>query len=239
MEDLSEYWDSLKYRIQENFWEYFWKIFWIVLIAGLAYYFIFHKNERDYRVSASDKIEQKNFSGAIEIYSNAINAYPKEYEFYNLRAKAKELKRDYSGALEDYNNSIKLDSNYEYSSRYEDIINLKYHKLKDYKGTIEYCNKALKLWPKDDQFYFIRDAARDSIKDFDGMIDDYNDALETRPDWNDLYIFRGKAKFYQKDYIGAIVDFNKAIDTKLDQLLRIQKEGEEGRRIQLEFNIHY
>jgi tetratricopeptide (TPR) repeat protein len=89
---------------------------------------------------------------------------------------------------------------------------IKKSELKDYKGAITDCNKAIELDSQFAEAYDVRGTAKDELKDYKGALEDYNKAIEINPQYADAFYNRGIVKFHLNDIEGAIADYTKAIE---------------------------
>lgn len=167
------------------------------------------KNEYigSYYISRAEiKHKLKNYSGAVDDYSKAIELNPQGY-YYKSRGDSKVELKDYSGAIEDYSKLIELGwgaFSYILRASAKDEIN-------DFSGAIEDYSKAILLEPKTDYYYYYRGLAKSNLKDYRGAIEDYSKAILLAPNSVDYYINRGNAKYNIGDYKGAISDYTKVI----------------------------
>jgi tetratricopeptide (TPR) repeat protein len=84
-------------------------------------------------------------------------------------------------------------------------------KLKNYRGAIEDCTKALELKKQYAEAHICRGNAYCHIKDWQLAIDDLNNAIRIGTTDPTAYYWRGFAHYYKKDYLLAIPDFSEAL----------------------------
>ncbi len=120
----------------------------------------------------------QNFSSKIKDVDIAIQINPKNADFYLHRS---ELRKTYEPeAIEDCNKAIEVDPNYAKAYRYRGY--LKYD-LEDFKGAIEDFNKADKIAPNDDAWYYDkRGSTKEFLNDYEGAIEEYIKAIKIYPD---------------------------------------------------------
>lgn|GEM_PF-2747014 len=100
------------------------------------------KTTDDYNKSAAEKIQKKDYKGAIEDLTKVIELTPKDAGAYFGRGLTKITAGDYKGAIEDYNKSIELDPKNSWA--YSDRGNAK-TRLNDLEGAVEDYTKAFDL----------------------------------------------------------------------------------------------
>lgn len=107
------------------------------------------------------KLMAKDYQGAIEDHTKAIEIVPQESEAYYNRAIAKADSKDEKGAIADYKKAVLLDQKHPkiyYSCRMKNV-------LKDYKGAIKDCTKAIKEYPLYSEAYYNRGIAYEKLGD--------------------------------------------------------------------------
>jgi tetratricopeptide (TPR) repeat protein len=160
-----------------------------------------------YIYRAEAKEELKEYRGAIEDYTKAIELVPKAASGYSYRADLKEKLEDYRGAIEDYTKAIELDlkpSGYYYSLRASVKMD-----LEDYRGAILDYNKAIELEPES-YYYNYRGSCKFNINNYLGAIADYTKAIQLDPKDANSYLNRGRLKILTKDKKGGCKDLSKA-----------------------------
>jgi Flp pilus assembly protein TadD len=109
----------------------------------------------------------------------------------------------------DYENVI--ENNLQDADAYNDLCARKYD-LKDYRGAIANCNKAIMINPRHSAAYYNRANAKGELSDIEGAMADYGTAIEINPKDFAAYTNRGGIKYESKDFDGAISDFSKAVE---------------------------
>jgi tetratricopeptide (TPR) repeat protein len=79
---------------------------------------------------------------------------------------------------------------------------------------IDAYTKGITLRPEDEQFYFNRAVAYQSLQNFRATLDDYAKAVELNPEYVEAYHNRGVLRYNQNDFAGAVEDFNEIIKLK-------------------------
>ncbi len=167
------------------------------------------KDEIEFSKRAGNKMDKKDYSGAISDYNRAIGINPNyEMLFYN-RGTAKVYLDQNRDAIEDFNKAIKM--NPEYKAAY---INRALAKatIEDYTGAIADFTKVVELDPTYVSGYYEIGNLKRKTEDFAGAIEAYDKVVILVTDDANTYFFRGLAKCKTQDYKGGIIDFAKAIE---------------------------
>ena len=170
---------------------------------------VFFEQAESYFNQGRFMLQLKDYKGAIENFSIAINLRPNNPDAYNNRGSAKWFLKDYTGALLDYTKAVKL--NPDYSIAYNNC-GLAKAKLKDNRGAIEDYSKAIELNPNYVNTYINRGDTKVEIWKYEEALEDYSKCIEIDPNNKLAYIKRGRAKARLNDYRGAIKDYTKAIE---------------------------
>jgi tetratricopeptide (TPR) repeat protein len=81
---------------------------------------------------------------------------------------------------------------------------------------INYCNKAISLYPGLTEAYNNKGLAYDKLKQYDQSIENYNKAIQLDPRYASAYNNRGMSYHSLKKYQQAIEDYNKALSLQPD-----------------------
>jgi tetratricopeptide (TPR) repeat protein len=161
------------------------------------------------------KFNAKDYQGAVDDYSKAVQLKPDYAEAYNNRGESKVRLQDCEGALKDFDAAIAMKADYAHA--YFNRANLK-NRLKNYGAAIDDFNKTLSMEPHHVDTHFNRAYARSRLQDHEGALHDLSKVIELRPGNAVAYNNRGIAKAMLGDYRGAIDDFNKAIKLRPDYM---------------------
>jgi serine/threonine protein kinase len=153
--------------------------------------------------------ETKDYSGAIENYSKAIELNPQYASAYYNRGYAYYNKGNYDQAIKDYNKTIVL--NPQHANAYNNR-GIAYKKKGNYDQAIKDYNKTIVLNPQYANAYNNRGIAYKKKGNYDQAIKDYNKAIELNPLYALAYYNRGLAYYNKGNYDQAIMDYNKAIE---------------------------
>jgi tetratricopeptide (TPR) repeat protein len=174
----------------------------------------------DYYVSANQKYDKSNYSGALADYNQAISLNSRFANAYLNRGRVKHEKlNDLSGALADYNQAIEIDR--KFALAYNNRGWLKHGSLEDFPGALADYNQAIALDPKLALAYNNRGWLKHGhLQDTPGALADYNGAISLNPKLALAYSNRGWLKHGNlNDVPGALADYNTAI--KLDRKLAL------------------
>ena len=163
----------------------------------------------DYVFNADQRFEKKDYKGAIEAYSKAIEINPAHPSAYNNRGASRHYLQDYQGAKEDYSKSIEINPK-DADAYYNRGLAKTY--LKDYRGAILDYNRVIKINPNDADAYYYRGLNKANLTNYKDSKNDYSKAIEIDPKYEMAYYNRGLARAFLEDYKGAIEDYNKAIE---------------------------
>ena len=165
------------------------------------------------------RLEKKDYTAAIEMYSKVIELRP-NYEYaYFRRGYCKGLVGDLKGQVEDYSKHIELEPT---ADNYVSRALIK-NKLEDYQGVIDDCTKAIKLKKKHSFAHRFRGEAKFKLNDFLGAITDLDVPIaiedKKKPDNLikvnlSLFIslkYRGLSWVAVKEFEKALEDFNRMI----------------------------
>ena len=173
-------------------------------------------NDADRDFLANQKYEEglklyyeRNFNGAIQLYSEALEINPNFAEAYTNRGNAYGKLRQYKPAIQDFNKSIEINPNFDraYYNRglVHDELGQKEQAIQDY-------SKAIELNPNYEWAYCNRGVAYYDLGQFERAIEDYTQAIKINSNDELYYNNRGNAYFQLFQYKLAIKDYDKAIE---------------------------
>jgi tetratricopeptide (TPR) repeat protein len=135
-----------------------------------------------------DFYNHKDFTGAIEKFTKAIEADPANARAYLQRSQAYLATDETDKALSDLTQAINLDP--ENADAYI-LRSSVYFLKKEYGKVIDDCDRALELTPKEHSVFFIRGAAYAEMQKYDQALDDLNQAIDLDPNPDgDFYAYR-------------------------------------------------
>lgn len=161
-----------------------------------------------YFSDAMECYENKDYEGAINYFTKAIELGANDKVIYSKRGLTYVHLEDYPKAIGDFSTVIKLDANDK--SGYADR-GFVYLRIKDYPKAIDDFTKAIESNINDKFIYGGRGAAYIGIKDYPKAINDFTKAIDLDENNKNAYAHRGLVYLYIKDYKEAIEDFRKVI----------------------------
>ncbi|MDY6896827.1 MAG: tetratricopeptide repeat protein [Cyanobacteriota bacterium] len=130
-----------------------------------------------------------NYPAAINSYTKAIQANPKDAEMYSLRGDTYSANGDFKKALADQTQAIRINPNY--ASAYTSRATIRLAQQKDSQGALTDLDKALNLDPSQDKAYFFRAIIRIQQKDNQRALADINNAIKYVVSDADRYMYKG------------------------------------------------
>ncbi len=148
-----------------------------------------------------------NYSAAIDSFTKAIQANPKDAEMYVLRGDVYLAKEDYQKALADYSQAIRINPNY--ANAYTSRASIQFQK-KDFQGALADLNKALSLDSSQDKAYFFRAMISIQQQNRSQAQADIKKAIQFAYNDADGYIYKGFERVLQGDRQGALNNFQQS-----------------------------
>jgi tetratricopeptide (TPR) repeat protein len=133
----------------------------------------------------------KDYKGAIDDFTKAIEIYPKGSVYYRFRSWAKKYLGDLAGTLSDQDKEIELDP-----LTPDNYIRRAYTKsnLNDLFGAVSDYSKAIEIEPSNSYYYNYRADIKRKQDDFAGAILDYTKIIELDEIARTGYYMRGRVK---------------------------------------------
>lgn len=165
-------------------------------------------------IKACEKaLSDKDYDAAEMIADRLVKLNPDSVDGYAWRGRARSLSLHGGdeGALADLTRAISMGTNgngrpYECMARLMDAKG-------DRKKAISYLDEAIKIDPKEHDYYKHRAALRADLGDFAGARSDYDKAVEIRGSAT-CFFNRGRFLETQKDYDQALKDYASAIEVE-------------------------
>lgn len=158
---------------------------------------------------------EKDYQGAINNFTKAIDLDSEDGSLYACRAESKEKLEDYLGVIEDTTMAIALhkEEYFYLKSRLYLIRSNAKKKLGEHKGYLEDLAKEKESKTNEDteKFNNLADSFFEN-KDYKSAIENYTKAIDINTNDPLLYLYRGQSKSELKDYLGALSDYSKAIE---------------------------
>ena len=167
--------------------------------------------------SGLEKLDRRDYAGAVADFSHAIETHPTFEELYFYRGMAKGYMGDDRGAVEDLTLAIKNGPGY-YEAYLHRAITLYF--MKDYRGTLADCSDALEINPKLAKAWRYRGKALIQLGDPAAAVRDLDRAIELKPDDAEAYYFRGFAKYALGETEAGCLDFGVAADLGNEEAAR-------------------
>ena len=133
----------------------------------------------DYFLRAYELAEQKDYDGAIENYTKAIELNPNDAIAYNNRGNAYCNKGECDKAIADYNKAIELDPK---EADYYNNRGFAYAKMGRFGEALKDCNQALEIDPNCAEAYDSRGIVYEKMDKLKEALADYDKALELNHD---------------------------------------------------------
>ncbi len=176
---------------------------------------------KEYLDNGNAKFNQKDYTGAIADYTQAIALDPKFAPAYNNRGIAKRQLQDYTGAIADYTQAIELDPKLAlaYNNR-----GLAKRYLKDDTGAIADYTQAIEIDSNYAQAYHNRGAAKARLKDYTGAMADYTQAIALNPNYALAYYNLCCTYSLKGETAEAIKHLRRALELGYDNFNNIAKD---------------
>lgn len=166
----------------------------------------------------------KDYYGAIEKFSKAIEINPMYDRAYVNRGACKANLKDYDGALKDATYSIKINPELPIAYYNRGIA---FYNLNRFDDAFKDFSLTIQLDPENADAYNMRGLTYEEFNQMDKALSDYNKAILYDPLSEAGYGNRGRIRMYQsKDYRGALQDFNRAIELNPEAFNSYSHRGE-------------
>lgn len=160
------------------------------------------------------KLHQKDYKGAIESFTKAVELQSSHYLAYTYRADIHLLLKNYQAAIEDYSKAI------DYNPAHSHIRNgrgIAYAALGDYKRAIENHSEAISIYPEEGAGYRYRAIAYYQIGEDEKALKDLNNAIARNERDAEAYLTRGNVYARLKNSPSAIADYQQSAKLYLAQ----------------------
>jgi tetratricopeptide (TPR) repeat protein len=157
--------------------------------------------------------EQKEYAQAQQVFQQAVNVQPENYEAIKYLADSKHKQELFVAAIADYDRAEELRPNE--SAVYFDRGAAKVF-IEEFRSAIKDLDKAIELDPNNAEIYYFRGFSHAELEKYNNAIEDYSKAIELDPDYAAAYYNRGAAKAEQKHYEAGMSDFEIALNKKPD-----------------------
>lgn len=169
-----------------------------------------------YYLRAQLMFKGKNYKGALEMASYAVEIKPKYIEPMVFKGMVRFTQKEYNYAIKELNEAIKaMPADKPDYEAYKMRAKAKFE-VSDFKGAVTDWNVYIEAFPKEEEALISRGAAKININDNSGAIVDLDEALKLNPKNPVIYNYRGVAKAGLKQYVEALKDYNASIKIKFD-----------------------
>lgn len=182
-----------------------------MLVSFAGYGQVYDKYTTDLFNRGCEKVSRKDFTGAIEDFSEIIRRFPDVKQGYENRGVARFYLLDFNGALADYDRALELDPN-DYNT-YGRRGWAKFH-LQEYNGAIQDFTRALDGVKDKAPYYNIRGQAKYLVRDLKGAIADFDKVVSSWPVNKSVkskaYYWRGLSEIDMGEKEAGCLDLRKA-----------------------------
>lgn len=155
----------------------------------------------------------RDFQGAVDLFSKAIEINPLDAEPYANRGNALRSLKQLDAAVASYDQAIALKPDYAeaHSNRGNALSD-----LQQYEAALRSYDQALSLAPNQAGSYFNRGNVYGKLKDIEAAVASYTEAIRIKPNYPQALFKRGTALSELKQWQAAVHDFDKVIALKPD-----------------------
>lgn len=194
--------------------------------------------------NGKDKLNSKDYDGAIEEFNKVIEIEPNNASAYFYRGYSKFYKfqliketlinanntqpidgvelilensrRHLLEAIKDYTISLELNPNFTHIYFYRGIA----RRENSHKGAIEDFNKAIEIDPNNTSAFHCRGISKEKIKDYEGAMADLKKAIEIETDDNNLIVYKKSLNEFNERMRNKLAGINavKALDKYTEEL---------------------
>lgn len=196
---------------------YFKLVVFVIILAGCGPSLFMHINK------ANKAYRNRHYTNAVQYYSEALKASPKNVQLYVCRGMSYYSLARYDLAIRDFNSALEILPNYLIAFYYRA---LSYYANKDYNSAIKDFNRVIeKMLTPYSILYSHRGDCYYNLDEYLSAINDYSKAIEISPDEGNHYYFRGLAYKKMGKFSHAINDFAEAIAIyeKKDEKIELAK----------------
>lgn len=157
----------------------------------------------------ANRREARDFDGAIEAFSLAIDIDPRFTDAYVQRGYSSIARRDYQAAIRDFDKAIEMNSRLvgAYTGR-----GIARKEAGDLNGATADYSVAIALRPQWADLHALRGFVRGLLDDLAGSVEDYSEAIKIDPTLTEAYANRAAAYLGMNRVEEAIADSSRAIE---------------------------
>lgn len=188
---------------------------YLLFISGLLFFDLssYSQTVEEFKKSAVEKADSKNYLGAIEDYTKALEINPRDTGAYFDRGMVKEYAGDLMGAIKDFSLAANLDTT---SPDNFYLRGLVWEKLHNYPSAISDYKKALLLEPGNADAEFHWGICLLKVNEKLNALEHFNKSIELNTDQSEARVERAMLDLKKSS---AVTDLQKAIE-KDPQLTR-------------------
>lgn len=175
-----------------------------------------------YRKRGFERLSVRDYQGAIEDYTRALELDPNSAIACNDRGVAFFSLGAQPAAIEDYTKALQLDPNQ--AAYYFNRAFARFN-LKDYRGAIEDYSQVIRLSPEYTDAYFHRADAYRLLGEYQSAVDDYTQVLQVNSEDPVSYNNRGLARYELGNRQLAIEDYTQALRINPDDAVAYFNRG--------------
>ncbi|MBI3725107.1 protein kinase [bacterium] len=157
---------------------------------------------------ARSRMKSRDFAGAVEDASKAIDLEPKLAEAWLVRADAGSQDGKFLTAITDVSYAIQLDPKLARAF----AIRAEIYAAGKPEAALEDAKRAIELDPRLAHAWYVRGVVRRKLGDLDGAVSDATHAIELEPKDATAWRVRGAARLDQHDYRSAASDLARSVE---------------------------
>ena len=171
---------------------------------------------------ARQKLQAKDYAGAITLYSEVLSANPESVSVLTQRGMAYYGKGDLTLAVQDFTSAVNLNEKNHIAWYHLAEIRLK---QKKYQIAKEHYEEALKHDPSAPHYHRGYGIAQYYLKDYEGANQSFGKALESQPDYYWNFVWKGNALLMLGRYDLSFLSYEKALELEPDQWIAFNQLG--------------
>jgi len=183
---------------------------------------------QDYASLGRRKLNQKDYQGAVDDFSQVLAINPNNFDALLGRAEAYYWQRDFEAAINDYDLLLQQNDN---NATYFFNRGTANAFLENYEEAIADYNEAIRLDPEYANAYNNRGNNYNDLKEYEKAIADLNEAIRLDPEHANAYNNRGISYKNLKEYEKAIADYNEAIRLDPEHAVAYYNRGNNYRNL--------
>ena len=171
------------------------------------------------------QIDLKQYAGADSTFSRLLTLYPKFESAYLGRAHLNVAKGDTIAAVKDIERAMQINKRCTNAYLMRAEVRTKYSK-RDLQGAIDDLNEAIRLEPRQANYFVNRACIKYNMKDFYGAMADFDYAIDLDPNNFQAHLDRGMMRAEFRDDNKAIEDFNFVLREQPSNMMALYNRAE-------------